>query len=74
MNSTSPYNTDISDISRERWREYVFSNDFSYKIENPITVCVHKENRIHKVVDKSNILHCIQPGWKILRWEQITNG
>jgi hypothetical protein len=69
-NLSIAYNIDQLDISPEQWREYIFSNDFSYRIENPIILYIQKENHLHRVIDKSNISHSIQPGWKILRWKK----
>jgi len=56
----------FTDISSERYREYVFPTS-SVRIDNPLKLNVSKNG--HRVFDSSGTSHYIPQGWIHLKWE-----
>lgn len=58
------------DVTSESWREYIFADGFTYKIENPVTLYVKRkaEGDSHRVVDRAGVTHYVPMGWRALRW------
>lgn len=61
-----------ADVSVEDWREYVFSDDFVYRIFDPRTLYVKQKpgGDSHRVIDGKGVTHYIPTGWRVLRWSQ----
>lgn len=59
-----------ADISNEAWREYDFGGRV-YRIDSPKTLATRVGGTTHRVIDSSNITHCVPaPGVNgcVLRW------
>jgi hypothetical protein len=54
------------DISSEGWREYIFSDGASVRIDEPLKL--HVGDTGHRVFDKSGVSHYIPESWVHLRW------
>lgn len=57
----------FTDISSERYREYIFPNGSVVRIDNPLQLNVSKNG--HRVFDGQGVSHYIQQGWIHLKWE-----
>lgn len=55
------------DISSEEWREYLFENGATVRIEHPLKLNVTDEG--HRIFDASGISHFIPLGWLHLKWK-----
>jgi hypothetical protein len=58
---------DFQDISSEEWREYVFDNGTSLRIDNPLKL--HAGENGHRIYDSEGISHYIPLGWIHLKWK-----
>lgn len=58
----------------EKWREYVFTDGYVYKIEKPVTLWIKpkEEGDSHRVLDEAGVTHYVPSGWRILRWDGKT--
>lgn len=58
----------------EEWREYVYADGFTYRVDTPAALFVKNkpEGDSHRVVDASGVTHYIPSGWRILRWRGAT--
>lgn len=59
------------DISSEKFREYVFTDGFVYRVNLPCNLYIKSkpEGDSHRVVDVSLVTHYIPAGWRAIRWE-----
>ena len=51
----------------EKWREYVFSDGFVYRVTEPVKLYVSASGS-HRVVDAFGIAHHVS-GWRAIRWD-----
>lgn len=58
----------FTNIGNEKYRTYVFDDNFSVKIEEPLYLNVSKSGG-HRILDSKNISHYIPSGWRHLYWE-----
>lgn len=63
----------FSDISSEKYREYIFPNGAQYKINAPVYINVSKSGG-HRIYSADGVSHYVNPseGWAI-RWE-VSDG
>jgi hypothetical protein len=59
---------DFTDISSEKYREYLFPNGISIRIEGPQFLNVSKSGG-HRILDINQRSHYIPSGWIHLQWE-----
>src|SRR5208282_207262 len=55
------------DISNELEREYIFDDDLSVTIEEPILLHISASGG-NRIIDATGISHYVQPGWVHLRY------
>jgi len=58
----------------ETWREYVYTDGFTYCVKLPAKLYVKSkpEGDSHRVVDSEGVTHYIPSGWRVLRWRGLT--
>jgi hypothetical protein len=56
-----------SPLSSEQWREYVYPDGSTYRINNPSKLHV-RNSGAHNVVDEAGVVHYVAKGWIALRW------
>ena len=63
---------EFTDISSERWREYLFADGETVVIDNPLQL--HVSQTGHRILDAQGISHFVPTTWKQLRWEARENA
>lgn len=59
-----------ADITSEEWREYVYADGSSYRIDKPGTLYLKETNLdSHRVVDCDEITHYPKNKWIAIRWK-----
>ncbi len=58
---------EFADISSELWREYLFDNGMTIRIEEPLRLHVSLEG--HRLFDSNGISHYVPNRWLHLRWK-----
>jgi hypothetical protein len=61
------YKIEWHDISSEEWREYVFPDEETVRIESPKKLKVTDNG--HRVIDGEGLGHYIPMGWIHLYWK-----
>lgn len=62
-------NIQSRDISKEEWREYVYDDETSFLINDPLELCI-TETGSHRVIDNNGVCHYPKRGWVGIRWYQ----
>ena len=57
----------FEDISSEEWREYVFENGATIRIDQPLKLHVSEDG--HRVYDAEGMSHYVPMKWIHLRWK-----
>lgn len=55
----------------EQYREYVYSDGYSYRITNPNVVFIPAtgpKQQSHRVLDTEGVTHYIPADWRAIRW------
>ena len=52
----------------EKWRDYVWADGFTLRIEEPLWVHVSKSGG-HRVIDNQKRSYYVAPGWRYITWE-----
>ena len=55
------------DISSETYREYVFGDKASVRVEEPLFLHVSESG--HRILDSVGVSHYVPSGWVHLRWK-----
>ena len=64
----------FQDISEEQWREYVYADGTTYRIEKPVTLITRDGGTGHRIADAAGVTHwCPVNVWHCIRWFAPTN-
>jgi len=63
---------EFTDISSERYRTYKYPDGETITIKEPTHLHVSKSGG-HRILNKAERSHYIQPGWRHLWWEVFDN-
>lgn len=73
----TPSDLNKFDISCEEYREYyLVASDYTYRINNPVSLYVRKGGTTHRVIDADGVAHCVlspETGRSVLRWKNKAN-
>lgn len=58
----------VNDLTLEKFREYVYEDGYSLRVNSPYYLFVNKKTKSHRVQDSSGIVTYIPSGWKFVRW------
>jgi hypothetical protein len=55
----------------EKFREYIYADGFTYRIDEPLEVFIRETSsgHSHRVVDSEGMAHYMPTGWRVLRWK-----
>jgi hypothetical protein len=68
---------DWMSVENEAYREYVYPDNWVYRIDNPVKVIIKRkpEGDSHRVVSKdadgNPISHYVRAGWLAIRWAGV---
>ena len=60
-------NLKFIDISSEAWREYLYPDGTTVRVQGPVALNVSKSGG-HRIFDEAGVSNYIPNGWKHLRW------
>jgi hypothetical protein len=64
---TNDSGLEFDDISSEKYRVYVYPDNFTIRIDEPMRLNVSKNG--HRIYDAQGVSHYINKGWVHLYWE-----